>query len=104
MSSSATKAVARGAAWLDKTVPGWERKIDFATLDMTYNCICDQAVEGGWSTVLDMMQEEFGPCSGEASNHGFTPQTDAWEATRPQWEALVKERFNTGALSDLVVI
>ena len=51
-----------------------------------------------------MMQEEFGPCSGEASNHGFTPQTDAWEATRPQWEALVKERFNTGALSDLVVI
>src|SRR5215211_4856802 len=58
MTTSQTKTakrVVRGAALLDREAPGWERKIDLPTLDMssTTACVVGQTVGfGGWPAMI----------------------------------------------------
>jgi hypothetical protein len=90
--------VARGAAYMDENYPGWERKINLEILNIASpnSCICGQVVTGigygsGWGVVNNDLAR-----IGEITGHyGFdTPQDgDAWVS-------LIKERFDTGALSD----
>ena len=123
------KEVAAGAAWLDEEYPGWEGRIDFSNLDILYceKCIIGQAVFGyvyEQGTIADVVTDEnrwmIEPCQrGDrimASNavfyslhdtpwrraHGF--ELAEWSkvdgaALEATWEALVKERYNSGLLS-----
>lgn len=90
--------VARGAAWLDANHSGWERKIDLSILDITDGdtCICGQVIPQG------SYVNGFGRVIGESlirenaiSDHGFVYSYD-----QDQWVTLIKERFDSGALSD----
>lgn len=40
MSELVSERVARGAAWLDQTKPGWRDSIEFASLEMKSGCRC----------------------------------------------------------------
>ena len=115
----ATEKVTRGAKWLDKHFPGWEREIDLTTLNLNCctACICgqslrkyvvDRTMPSGYDVAVTL---EFGlPNQGEywgdtrvqalnwAVKHGFYPTPGVEEA----WVELIKERFNSGNLSDVV--
>ena len=90
--------VARGAAYMDENYPGWERKINLEILNVASpnSCICGQAVWGvgystGWGVVnKDLMRR--GMLSGD---YGFSCPEDG-----DAWVSLIKERFDTGLLSD----
>ena len=95
--NSSAQRVAKGAAYLDRNYPGWERKVDVAILDITETdrCICGQVIspEYGWAEVrMDVIQ--WGET---AADYGFALPSDG-----DTWVSLIKERFNTGNLSDLV--
>ena len=104
---SAAANVARGAAWLDQEFPGWERQIDLSILDICdpSACVCGQVVpqemvdayaltQGappayftGYSIVAheETPTSAYGFAGGEHTDH---------------WVALIKERFDSGLLSD----
>ncbi len=98
--------VARGAAWLDETSPGWESKIDLGVLDIQQInvCVCGQTV--GWysdeRTALGhrkTFRRGFG--IDRTSLYGQQiPDSLYWHELNAAWVSLVKERFNTGAFSD----
>lgn len=100
--------VAKGAAWLDKEVPGWERKIDLSKLNLSdcTDCICGQAMadmlEGYYCSGFDRALEMVGVYDmGWASDHGFYYYDDYDLITLESlWASLIKERFNTGNFSD----
>lgn len=96
------KEVAAGAAWLDENHSGWERKIDLGTLNIRdcRDCILGQSLRelacnwnmySGYDVVLDVQGLQF------IIQHGFLSKED-----EPLWRELIKERFNTGNLSDNV--
>ena len=99
--------VARGASWLDAKSPGWERKIDLGTLDISSptQCVCGQTI--GWDKALPLaLDSTMGTV-----DHGFAlagdiivtqgiAQSYAWEVLTAAWVSLIKDRFDTGALSD----
>ena len=87
---SSCKRVAAGAAWLDETEPGWERRVDTSLLDIQDpgQCICGQVLKGGWSDT-DNKDAEW------LALRGFLYGEDT-----DQWIALIKERFDSGILSD----
>lgn len=97
------KEVAAGAAWLDKNFPGWERKIDLTKLDIGdgCNCVIGQTL-GFFRTPQNNLRD--GDIWAEA--HGFLPTIDySWteeqaHALEAKWADLIKERFNTGNLSN----
>jgi len=87
--------VAAGAAWLDLVAPGWERKVDLGTLEITDpdRCVCGQVVpisseaKNGYEAVFHQ---------GISLVHlGFVHSSD-----QDAWVELIKERFETGQLSD----
>ena len=86
--------VTSGAEWLDEEVPGWERLVDLSILDITdpSSCICGQVLKGGWDSLL----YEYHKLGSWMSGHGFLFGEDT-----DQWVALIKDRFDTGAFSDL---
>ena len=87
------KHVTDGASWLDEVSPGWERKIDVSILDISdcTACVCGQVLDGGWFNDLVMKKP-----AQWLWDHGFL-----WPEEGDQWVALIKDRFDTGALSDL---
>jgi hypothetical protein len=103
--------VTRGAAWLDKVAPGWERKLDLSILDIEDGaaCVCGQVFMAeavhhinGYAYACDFLSASSlagwpdGPTRrGVMASHGFLFSEDG-----DAWVALVKERFETGALSD----
>ncbi len=106
MTDTIEQRVAAGAAWLDEHEPGWERRIDLATLDLASSCRCvlGQLFAGkvsahgsGYFWALDQGlegTEELGFCAPLVEDHRDWPSLD--EA----WIALIKERFACGLLSD----
>lgn len=88
--------VAKGAAYMDATHPGWERKIDLSTLDISDAdfCICGQALGGA----LGYLDERaiLGAQGKSAWEHGFVSSYDG-----DAWVLLIKERFDSGLLSDM---
>lgn len=91
--------VARGARWLDCEFPGWERKVDVAILDISDpdRCVCGQVIPldditgtYGYGKACDMLSTPA-----RTYGYGFAESCDG-----DQWVTLIKERFNTGALSD----
>lgn len=121
MSDTVEARVARGAAWLDSVHPGWERRIDLASLDLADGCRCvlgqlaTAAVRlplTGFSAVLDVIEAalaydfeaDYDHSDHWAYAHGFLvggPDDPAvWAALDDAWIALIKERFATGTLSD----
>ena len=82
--------VVAGAAWLDENEPGWERRVDTSLLniDDPAQCICGQILKNGWSGVNTYSSEW-------KQNHGFLDGPDG-----DQWITLIKERFDSGILSD----
>jgi hypothetical protein len=106
--TNAYETVAIGASWLDKVAPGWERQIDISTLDIRniHQCICGQLFEtkdnhSGYGTIFydqdheDDHSEWFDDRIKWFNDHGFTHA----EYTE-LWVALIKNRFDTGTLSD----
>jgi hypothetical protein len=101
--------VATGAAWLDMVHPGWERAVDLGVLDMTNPivCIIGQVFGGGrgeawcnsgWDRlgqIIDLAGMELESCSW-LCDHGFMGCGDH------EWGRLIKDRFNSGQLSDEV--
>lgn len=55
--SSAASRAERGAKWLDENFPGWEGRLDVATLDISSgeNCICGQVFEA----TLDTLRSQY---------------------------------------------
>jgi hypothetical protein len=101
--------VAKGAAWLDKEVPGWERKIDLSILQLSSccDCICGQAMadmlEGyyidGFSRAMDISNSAYN--YEWAKDHGFYYYDEHdLVALEAAWTSLIKERHNTGNFSD----
>lgn len=106
--------VARGAAWLDEVQPGWERRIDLSKLELRSACRC----------VLGQLYGTFSESAffyrhgdytyewSESIPFGFilplekdTDGVEYWsDAEYPRldeaWISLIKERFDTGTLSD----
>ena len=108
------RRVAAGAEWLDTVAPGWERKLDLGTLDLksTTQCVCGQLF---MTPVVEMLrledsQAKFGSGYGFVLYFAWKADPDnfgAWIAshgfgtgTGDAWVALVKDRFDTGLLSD----
>jgi hypothetical protein len=99
--------VAAGAAWLDQVAPGWERKVDLSVLDLTdpFQCICGQVVplapyvEGLWHTGGYGDVSEWIHAQGShlhIFHLGFVLPAD-----QDAWVSLIKERFDSGLLSDV---
>ncbi len=90
--------VAAGAAWLDREAPGWERKINFETLDISdpRHCITGQ-VFGASFGYLDVCMRLRRTTRASMTTLGFVDAED-----KDAWVALVKHRFDTGTLSDMV--
>lgn len=90
--------VARGAAWLDANHSGWERKIDLSILDLTNDreCVCGQVIPKGiYQSGYDrVISTRLIPLD-QVADHGFLYSYD-----QDQWVTLIKERFDSGALSD----
>ena len=95
--------VARGAAYMDENYPGWERKINLSVLDITDGevCICGQAVTSqlipqGFTRVCNDFVSKFADRGANMLwEHGFIEGKDG-----DAWVTLIKERFDTGLLSD----
>ena len=93
--------VLRGAAWLDETAPGWERKLDLSVLDISDagQCVCGQVFMGQvfmpYSWAQEQLVEQTGMVGYQATaEHGFLY---GWDGDA--WITLVKQRFDTGTLS-----
>lgn len=129
---NANEAVARGAEWLDKVNPGWERKIDLSNLKLADGCRCiiGQVVSASYLGELDeennitgmfryavspyialfasfkpdrpAVPDEFDMFTIE---HGFFTAYDSsydFHDLDEAWIALIKQRFELGILSDEV--
>lgn len=113
--------VAAGAQYLDQTQPGWEHKIDLAALDMESGCSCiigqtmqDLAREAGAFTSggpIDAYDWWIRTCGGDNEvalglNLDYDTfanpdeQDASWADLEHEWTALIKNRFDTGTLSD----
>ena len=96
--------VARGAAWLDSEQPGWERRIDLATLDLQDSCRCVLGQVFGTELHHDGFRWALSNLTVPAViGLGFDEPPFAapsWEELDEAWIALLKERFDTGSLSD----
>lgn len=93
--------VARGAAWLDEHQPGWERRIDLAklALDETCRCVLGQVMpEHNYYETLYRIDVGWE----WSAQHGFSGgfDSDVWQVLDEVWISLIKERFDTGNLSD----
>lgn len=91
--------VARGAAWLDENFPGWERRVDLSILDISDPalCICGQVVP---QEMIDASKQFTGFGAVTASDSGSSVFGFAGASHDDYWVSLIKERFDTGALSD----
>jgi hypothetical protein len=91
--------VLRGAAWLDETAPGWERKLDLSVLDISDpgQCVCGQVFMGihqnPYTEAVVRLKEEGHDFYG-GGGYGFVHAEDG-----DAWVTLVKQRFDTGTLS-----
>lgn len=96
--------VVRGAAWLDDNFPGWERKIDLSILDINVgdSCICGQVVPlemvqaAGYNGYGVICCRDDGFDDNDILAHGFASHS----AHGDHWVNLIKERFDSGNLSD----
>ncbi len=108
---SIEQRVAKGAAFLDGRYPGWERRINLGTLNLALGDY-DESTEGG-CIVCQVTRGEFWRGASRLDvpsviGYGFcaTPlgEVDApqqYAALDEAWISLIKERFDTGNLSDL---
>lgn len=99
MNQDSIDRVTRGAAWLDEIEPGWERKLDLSTLDINdpNQCVCGQVF---MSKVSSKHLNGYGYArefltAGQSYDSGFVLLRDG-----DTWVELVKQRFDTGTLSD----
>lgn len=93
--------VARGAGWLDEHFPGWERRVDVGLLDISRPnaCICGQVVPQEMIEAANQQTGYGAVVNGQSdsSAYGF-----AGSRHGDYWVLLIKERFDTGTLSDAV--
>lgn len=122
MELTVAQRVASGAAWLDEQKPGWERIVDLPKFKIEDGCRCvlGQVFEeehqehqeyllprhwasSAWSWVvlyhgLGKHDPEWSIDLGFDAIH-LSYQQD-YEALQEAWTQLIKNRFDTGALSD----
>jgi hypothetical protein len=92
--------VAYGAAVLDQKSPGWESQIDLSKLDLNDSCRCVLGqIYGHYFDGLMVLDKGSGGSMGFNIYASESPNrfADLDEA----WISLIKERFDTGALSDV---
>ena len=98
--------VTRGAAILDQKKPGWEREIDLASLELSDSCHCVLGqIYGHYCDGVDILGVFNGRCTGmSVAEAGFitypSEHISAYAKLDEAWISLIKERFDTGALSD----
>lgn len=101
ITSESVTRVMTGVEWLDQVHPGWERKIDVSTLDITDACSCVIGqVTGTWDSFRVVVRSVFGEVGSTdwhnwIGQHGFSFAEDT-----ETWLLLIKSRFDTGILSD----
>ncbi len=108
------QCITTGAAHLDHYEPGWEAKINLNELDMAASCHCiigqleDDYTEGylGWIRQGKVPVGSY-DCGHWARRHGFfvaggynDAGWDLWDLLDAGWTALIKHRYDTGALSN----
>ena len=111
MPDSIAVRVSRGIAWLDAEQPGWERSIDLTELDVSSCTACvlgqvfaREADDEGWSGfeyALDVY--ESGEKLSYAHHYGFANgkvRGDDFDELTAEWVRRIKERFDSGCLSD----
>lgn len=96
--------VCNGAAVLDQSYHGWERKIDLSTLDVQslINCPLGQ-VYGDFGLGLLATQFYYARTAGHFGFCGFTRDGDqqtTFEELNQAWTELIKQRFDLDILSD----
>ena len=98
--------VTRGAVILDAKKPGWEREIDLASLELSDSCHCILGqLYGHYCDGVDILETVDGKWTGvEVATAGFitypSEHISAYAKLDEAWISLIKERFDTGALSD----
>lgn len=110
--------IEQGAAWLDETQPGWERRLDIGQLDLAS---CERCVLG--QVFMDRAKAtEMGTGYGWALHvfesvdmshtRGFSLDEDElremgihtgreYAVLTDEWGAFIKDRFDRGVLSDM---
>lgn len=91
--------VADGASWLDEVSPGWERKVDLNNLDLFAtrppgngpSCLLCQITGLEWDDAVRSLTPK---------SQRDRPLSFASREMEPYWIDLIKERFNSGTLSD----
>jgi hypothetical protein len=106
---TAAERVARGAAMLDGTAPGWESRIDPASLDLADPCRCvlrqvfPRRPFGDSVAALGLMsrlvEHGLAPDAGERDEYGLTTTAASWwDELADAWVAEVRDRMK-GPLS-----
>jgi hypothetical protein len=109
MRETVAARVARGAALLDRQIPGWERRIDLETLHLQSPCLCvlgqlhpgQEFANTAYSCGLDRLALT----TTQGYYHGFDagcPSVDAedgdYDALTAEWHQVITERRGgTGA-------
>lgn len=90
--------VAKGAAWLDEKQRGWERRINVAELMMSdcYECVLGQIFGDFFVAVVS--ERLANPVEYGFNLYACNPLQ--FQGLRDTWVTLIKERFDTGNLSD----
>lgn len=95
------KTVARGAAFLDVRLPGWEDDIDTATLDLSDECGCVLGQLGkrlGTLGTYGCVQDALGLSDAESQRLGyFRWSTGSWPSLTHAWRAAIHARRDANA-------
>lgn len=107
--------VQNGIDWLDEHAPGWERRIDLSTLNLYRGCDCvlgqvfqEEAKESGWSSSeedtlrIDAYLWATNRWILAVYSLGFVGTSHSeWVLLSREWRERIKQRFDSGLLSDL---
>lgn len=93
---SLPKNVVRGAEFLDENLPGWEKKIDLETLDLSSTCGCvlgQQLRTGQADRRYDRMRKRLGLNDRQADLLGFNLYgTQRYSNLTAAWRRLIAAR------------
>lgn len=91
--------VERGALLLDEHAPGWWRRIDLKTFQLTEPCLCvlGQIYGNYYDACADVFKwgENFATREKQTKRFGFSMESsrnEDWEPLQAEWVALIRAR------------
>lgn len=95
--------IARGVALLDTVMPGWEKRVDLDTLDVSSpcNCICGQIVSRRVKPYHRFTKglQALGLTSWEAWKYGFASPTGSYRRLTDEWSRVIRAKRDGEAIT-----